>query len=73
MRSRCGPRTFFVPRANETYRVNGRARVCVDPALKQRFAADGKEPATVILIAVEQAFQHWRRAGKQKHEPTCAE
>src|SRR6266851_1641143 len=48
---------FLVPGANETYRVNGRARVSVDPVLKQRFAVDGKEPATVIVVSVEQAFQ----------------
>jgi hypothetical protein len=33
---------FLVPGANETYRVNGRARVSVDPVLKQRFAVDGR-------------------------------
>ena len=49
---------FLVPGANETYRVNGRARVSVDPVLKQRFAVDGKEPTTVIVVSVEQAFQH---------------
>ena len=53
---------FLVPGANETYRVNGRARVSVDPALKRRFAVDGKEPATVIIVAVEQAFQHCPKA-----------
>ena len=53
---------FFVPGANETYRVNGRARVSTDPALKQRFAVDGKEPTTVIVVAVEQAFQHCPKA-----------
>src|ERR1700746_2236475 len=47
---------FLVPGANETYRVNGRARVSVDPILKQRFAVDGKEPTTVIVVAVDQAF-----------------
>jgi hypothetical protein len=31
---------FVVPGANETYRVNGRARVSVDPILKRRFAVD---------------------------------
>src|SRR5262252_10492253 len=49
---------FLVPGANETYRVNGRARVSVDPAVKRRFAVDAKEPTTVIVIEVEQAFQH---------------
>ena len=53
---------FLVPGANETYRVNGRARVSADPALKRRFAVDGKEPATVIVVAVEQAFQHCPKA-----------
>ena len=53
---------FFVPGANETYRVNGRARVSCDPALKRRFAVDGKEPTTVIVVAVDQAFQHCPKA-----------
>src|SRR5262249_8633603 len=53
---------FLVPGANETYRVNGRARVSVDPSLKRRFVVDGKEPATVIVIEVEQAFQHCPKA-----------
>jgi uncharacterized protein len=53
---------FFVPGANETYRVNGRARISADPVLRQRFAVDGKEPATVIVVAVEQAFQHCPKA-----------
>ena len=73
---------FLVPGANETYRVNGRARVSADPGLRQRFAVDGKEPATVIVVAVEQAFQHcpkalvrsdlWRAgsAGRPKGVPT---
>ena len=53
---------FLVPGANETYRVNGRARVSVDPVLRRRFAVDGKEPTTVIVVAVEQAFQHCPKA-----------
>jgi PPOX class probable FMN-dependent enzyme len=53
---------FFVPGANETYRVNGRARVSADPALCRRFAVDGKAPSTVIVVTVEQAFQHCSKA-----------
>ena len=53
---------FLVPGANETYRVNGRARISVDREIKHRFAVDGKEPATVMVIAVEQAFQHCPKA-----------
>jgi uncharacterized protein len=76
---------FFVPGANETYRVNGRARISADPLLRRRFAVDGKEPATVIVVAVEQAFQHcpkalvrsdlWRAggAGRPKGVPTLGD
>jgi PPOX class probable FMN-dependent enzyme len=53
---------FFVPGANETYRVNGRARISVDANLRRRFAVDGKEPATVMVVMVEQAFAHCPRA-----------
>src|SRR5512146_992837 len=38
---------FLAPGANETYRVNGRAAISVDPALKQRFVVNGKEPRCV--------------------------
>src|SRR5271169_2486685 len=76
---------FFVPGANETYRVNGRARISMDPVLKRRFAVDGKEPTTVIVVAVEQAFQHcpkalvrsdlWKAAsvGRPKGVPTLGD
>ena len=53
---------FFVPGANETYRVNGRVQICADADLKQRFAVNGKEPATVMVVTVEQAFQHCPKA-----------
>lgn len=53
---------FLVPGANETFRVNGRAQISRDPALKRRFAVDGKEPATVIVVTVEQAFHHCPKA-----------
>jgi uncharacterized protein len=76
---------FFIPGANETYRVNGRARVSADPSLRRRFAVDDKEPATVIVVAVEQAFPHcpkalvrsdlWRTAatGRPKGAPTLGD
>jgi uncharacterized protein len=53
---------FFVPGANETYRVNGKARISVDPALRRRFAVKGKAPSSVIVVSVEQAFQHCPKA-----------
>jgi uncharacterized protein len=76
---------FFVPGANETYRVNGRARISVDADLKQRFTVNGKEPATVMLVMVEEAFHHcpkalvrsdfWRAAsgGRPRGVPTMGD
>lgn len=53
---------FFVPAANETYRVNGRARISADTELKRRFAVGGKEPATVMVVSVEQVIPHCSKA-----------
>ena len=76
---------FLVPGANEIYRVNGRARISTDPALRRRFAVNGKEPATVTVVTVEQAFHHcpkalvrsdlWRRGGESRPKgvPTLGE
>jgi PPOX class probable FMN-dependent enzyme len=53
---------FLVPGANETYRVNGRARISVDPALLDRFVVQGKRPRAVIVVSVQQAFNHCPKA-----------
>ena len=53
---------FFVPGANETYRVKGRAQISVDADLKRRFTVNGKKPATVMVVTVEQTFPHCPKA-----------
>jgi PPOX class probable FMN-dependent enzyme len=53
---------FLVPGVNETYRVNGRALISADAELKRRFAVNGKEPSTVMIITVEEAFHHCPKA-----------
>ncbi|MGB8242398.1 MAG: MSMEG_1061 family FMN-dependent PPOX-type flavoprotein [Pseudolabrys sp.] len=53
---------FFVPGVNETYRVNGRAQISQDADLKRRFAVNGKEPATVMVVTVKETFQHCAKA-----------
>jgi uncharacterized protein len=52
---------FFAPGVNETFRVNGRARISVDADLRRRFTVNGKEPATVMVVMVEQTFPHWSK------------
>ena len=36
--------------------------ISADADLKRRFAVNGKEPATVTVVTVEQAFQHCPKA-----------
>ena len=56
---------FFVPGVGETVRVNGRARISVEPDLLQRLAMDGKPPRCVIVITVETVFFQCARAMKR--------
>ena len=51
-----------MPGANESYRVNGRARISVDAVLRRRFDINGKEPTKVMVVMVEQAFAHCPKA-----------
>ncbi len=53
---------FLVPGANETFRVNGRARLSVEPDLLRRFDVRGKRPKTVLVVRVEEAFMQCSRA-----------
>lgn len=47
---------FMVPGINETLRVNGSARVIVEPAVLTQLAANGKLPKSALVITVEEVF-----------------
>ncbi len=53
---------FLVPGAGEALRVNGTARITADPALRARFVAQGKEPATVVLVTVGEVYMQCAKA-----------
>ena len=53
---------FFVPRVNETFRVNGTAQISVAPDLLEQFAVAGKNPKTVLIVRVREAFVQCSRA-----------
>ncbi|MGV2861773.1 pyridoxamine 5'-phosphate oxidase family protein [Achromobacter sp. ESBL13] len=53
---------FLVPGVGETLRVNGTARVSVDPALLARFAMDGKLPRSVLIVDVQTVYFQCSRA-----------
>ena len=53
---------FLIPGAGSTLRVNGRAKVSVDPDLLASFRMDGKAPRTVIVMTVDEIYFQCARA-----------
>ena len=53
---------FLIPGVNETLRVNGLGEIRDDQHLRDRFVVDGKEPATVLVIYVREAYIHCAKA-----------
>jgi len=53
---------FLIPGVNETFRVNGEAVVSRDPAITAQFEVQGKQPRTVIVVKVKEAYIHCSRA-----------
>ena len=47
---------FLIPGVGETLRINGRAEISVDPALLERFPAQGKLPRSVIVVHAERVY-----------------
>jgi uncharacterized protein len=56
---------FLMPGVGEALRVNGTARISAAPALCERFAVDGKAPASVLVISVASVFFQCARAIKR--------
>lgn len=53
---------FFVPGVDETLRINGQAKIRLDPALCEAHAYDGRAARAVWQIAIEEAFWHCGKA-----------
>jgi hypothetical protein len=53
---------FLIPGVTETLRVNGRARIITTPEILERFAVDGRTPATTILVETQEVFLHCSKA-----------
>jgi len=53
---------FLIPGMNETLRVNGVAKITVDPVLRERLAVEGKPPISVVVITVKSAYMHCAKA-----------
>ncbi|MBX9942990.1 MAG: pyridoxamine 5'-phosphate oxidase family protein [Reyranella sp.] len=53
---------FLVPGVGNTLRVNGRARLSVDPALLDSFAVEDKAPRSVMVMTVDAVYFQCARA-----------
>lgn len=53
---------FMIPGCSETLRVNGRATVSIDPALRESFAVNGKAARAVLIVNIETVFFHCAKA-----------
>lgn len=53
---------FLVPGSNNVIRVNGRARITADEDLRARFAREGKQPRTVLVIEIVEVYSQCARA-----------
>ncbi len=53
---------FLVPGAAETLRVHGTARITTDPAMRARHVAQGKEPASLLVVSVREVFMQCAKA-----------
>ena len=53
---------FLVPGSGTTLRVNGRARLSIDPELLATFAVEGNAPRSVIVISVDAVYIQCSRA-----------
>ena len=53
---------FLVPGVGETLRMNGRARISVEPSLLERFVINGQAPKCVLVVTVETALFQCARA-----------
>jgi PPOX class probable FMN-dependent enzyme len=53
---------FVVPGSTSVVRVNGRAQLTDDADLRARFEKAGRQPATVIVIAIREVYSQCARA-----------
>ena len=53
---------FFIPGVNETLRINGKAEIHTDLGLLTRFEMQGKLPASVLVVRINEVYLHCAKA-----------
>jgi uncharacterized protein len=49
---------FIIPGNNDTLRVSGKGQIVIDRPLQDKLAVNGKAPALVLVVTVQEAFTH---------------
>ncbi|MGL4323054.1 MAG: pyridoxamine 5'-phosphate oxidase family protein [Beijerinckiaceae bacterium] len=58
---------FLIPGIGETMRINGRAVISTDPALRESFTMEGKVPQSVICVTAERVYPQCQKALARSH------
>jgi hypothetical protein len=58
---------FLIPGIGRTLRINGRARISIDPALCESFTMEGKVPRSVIVVTAESVYTQCPKALVRSH------
>lgn len=58
---------FMIPGYDETLRVNGRARLSMQPDLLESMAVDGRRPRLAIVVEIDEVFLHCAKAFRRSH------
>ncbi|MBM3729117.1 MAG: pyridoxamine 5'-phosphate oxidase family protein [Acidobacteria bacterium] len=53
---------FLIPGVDESLRINGVAAISTDPDLLNRWTVNGRNPRSVVIIRVREAFLHCGKA-----------
>jgi len=53
---------FMIPGRNETLRVNGHAKLSINPKWLNEFEVKGKNPKVVIVVNIEEVYLHCPKA-----------
>ena len=64
---------FLIPGFEETVRINGTARLSIDERLLSAMAAEGKNPRSVLVVKVSEAYMHCAKAFRRSRlwDPTA--
>ena len=58
---------FLVPGFEETLRINGEARLTVDPAILQQMTVNERVPTLAIVVRIGEVFLHCAKALRRSH------